>query len=46
MNQSNATIYQLLDYQINNLLNEKFAKELTLGKYSRWALGLTAAQII
>ncbi|MGD1807657.1 hypothetical protein ACP6PL_19780 [Dapis sp. BLCC M126] len=36
----------MLDYQINNLLNEKFAKKLTLGKYSDWALGLTTAQII
>ncbi|NES66995.1 MAG: hypothetical protein F6K24_17955 [Okeania sp. SIO2D1] len=46
MNQSNTTIYQLLDYQINNLLNEKFAKKLSLGKYSSWVLDLTAAQII
>ncbi|NEP89155.1 MAG: hypothetical protein F6K18_21280 [Okeania sp. SIO2C2] len=33
MNQSNTTIYQSLDYQINNLLNEKLAKKLTIGKY-------------
>lgn len=46
MNQSNTTIYQLLDDQINNLLNEKFAKKLSLGKYSSWALDLNAAKII
>ena len=46
MDELNTKIYRELHDGINNLLTEKFAQELKLGKYSHWALSLTPVEII
>jgi hypothetical protein len=38
-------IYQTLTQHLSQLLDENFRKELTIGKYSRWAVSITAEQI-
>jgi hypothetical protein len=42
----NEFTYELLTSQIQELLNEKFAQQLALGKYSKWASNLTQYEIV
>jgi hypothetical protein len=42
----NEVTYELLMSQIQDLLNEKFTRQLELGKYSKWALNLTQFEIV
>ena len=42
----NEITYELIASQIQDLLNEEFARELELGKYSKWASNLTQHEIV